>query len=769
MEGRRRTGSGTRTSAPGRLPHRSRPATRRVFGVRLALPAALAAVTFGVFSPPALAYWSAQGEGGGEAFVTTLITPTLAATGGVEGAELRWSEVTPPSGSAAEVTYYVTRNGGPPSAGCPSQAHPSHVLACTDTGLAGGGSYTYTVTGVWRSWAGQSEAQTVTVGASTVTHFRLEAAKSTVSAGEADSLTITAEDAAGGTVHSFTGSHLLTFSGAAPAPSGAAPTVTSSAGIAKAFGEATAIDFSEGKAVVSGAANGAMVLYRAEVAHILVSEGPIGSEPALPVTVTAGAFRSFSVTPLPAQPEAGAPFEVRLAAWDEWHNTITTYTRTRALRYEGAEPSPSGAAPEYASEAQPAFTAGEATVKSFRFYKAASTTLNVTEEGTGHAGAGTFTVAPGSARSLALAAAASEVPVGQPDNLTVTALDGFGNVATSYGGAAGEVESLTFTGAQPGPNGTAPTVSSEAGVPKRFGEATPIRFEEGLATVSGAANGVMTLYKVQQALIKVSAGTLNNGAGLAITVKPGAATSFTLTGLTPAEPQAGQALSVTLTALDAGGNVATGFGGAAGEVKTISWSGPESSPSGAAPAYPASATSVTFKEGAGTATGITLYRAGATTLTATSGAASGSAAFTVLAGPAARLTWWEPQISAGTMSSPCDTECLVEGLGSLGTFSSKVSIADQWGNPQTSHRNAIEVRLTARRLRGFGFGGGLDRNAVTIPAGSAISQAFTFTAPRLIEFGGRRFRRRFSSYTYRLTATAQGYQRANAAKATLKS
>jgi hypothetical protein len=79
------------------------------------------------------------------------------------------------------------------------------------------------------------------------------------------------------------------------------------------------------------------------------------------------------------------------------------------------------------------------------------------------------------------------------------------------------------------------------------------------------------------------------------------------------------------------------------------------------------------------------------------------------------------------------------------------------------------VRLTARRLRGFGFGGGLDRNAVTIPAGSAISQAFTFTAPRLIEFGGRRFRRRFSSYTYRLTATAQGYQRANAAKATLKS
>ena len=40
----------------------------------------------------------------------------------------------------------------------------------------------------------------------------------------------------------------------------------------------------------------------------------------------------------------------------------------------------------------------------------------------------------------------------------------------------------------------------------------------GVATVAGANNGVMTLYKAEAAKITVTDGALNNGAGLAVTV-----------------------------------------------------------------------------------------------------------------------------------------------------------------------------------------------------------------------------------------------------------
>ena len=57
--------------------------------------------------------------------------------------------------------------------------------------------------------------------------------------------------------------------------------------------------------------------------------------------------------------------------------------------------------------------------------------------------------------------------------------------------------------------------------------------------------------------------------------------------------------------------------------KTLVWSGPLNSPSGQAPSYPSTATTVTFTEGVGTATAITLYDALSTTLTATEGTIAG--------------------------------------------------------------------------------------------------------------------------------------------------
>ncbi len=78
----------------------------------------------------------------------------------------------------------------------------------------------------------------------------------------------------------------------------------------------------------------------------------------------------------------------------------------------------------------------------------------------------------------------------------------------------------------------------------------------------------------------------------------------------PGTQAAGTSFNVTITALDAYGNTATGYTG-----RRPSLQRPGHPPNGTAPTYPAS---VTFTNGVGTAS-VTLYDAQTTTLTATQG------------------------------------------------------------------------------------------------------------------------------------------------------
>ncbi len=591
-------------------------------------------------------------------------------------------------------------------------------------------------------------AGTFTVKVGTAATFKLSApTPAEPEVGAALSVTITALDAGGNLATSYGGAagetKTIAYSGPEASPSGKAPEYPTTA---------TSVSFKEGVGTAT-----AIKLYKAGSQTLTAKEGTReGSTAAF--TVKPGAFKSFGIAPVPAEPEAGVAFEVKLTAWDEWHNTVTSYARTHKLHYEGAENAPNGKAPEYSTTTEPTFTAGVASIPNFHFYKAAATTLKVKEETTTHEGAGTFTVKAGTARSFTLAAALTTVEVGQADNLTVTALDEWGNTATAFGGATGETKHPIFEGATAGLNGKAPTVTAESGTATKFGEATPIKFKSGVATVEAGNNGAMTLYRVETAHIKVREGALNNGAGLAITVKQGPISAFEVSAPTPAEPEAGQAFSVKLTAVDAGGDVITSYGGAAGEVKTIGYSGPEAAPSGTAPEYPASAKSVTFKEGVGTATAIKLYKAAATTLTAfaTVGAArvEGVSRFTVIPGPAKYLIWNEPEVSAGSIVGTCLDTCLAEGLGSEGRFTAEVSLVDSWANPQPTHGGAVTVRVHGRAV--VGRGGRVRPGRVTIAAGAATSEAFTFTGPRI---GSRRTP---TAWEELLEATATGYEPADA-------
>src|SRR5439155_2976545 len=87
----------------------------------------------------------------------------------------------------------------------------------------------------------------------------------TQTAGATQSLTITAKDAGGSTVTSYTGDKALTFSGAASSTNPVtAPTVSDKTGVAVAFGTARSEERRVGRACGCRATPDALKIYKAE-------------------------------------------------------------------------------------------------------------------------------------------------------------------------------------------------------------------------------------------------------------------------------------------------------------------------------------------------------------------------------------------------------------------------------------------------------------------------------------------------------------------------
>ncbi len=585
------------------------------------------------------AFWTGSGQGNVSATLATLEAPTItAATTGAETVALSWSAVTPPGEGTVE--YYVTRDGSTASAGCPSSSSRSTVTNCTDTNVPVG-AHKYKVTAVWRSWTSTGEERTVTVAYGPATHLVLEAASTTPAAGEADNLTVTAKDASGDTVGTYSGSHSLIFEGAGVASNGEEPIVVDESGVEKNFGEATEITFTEGKATVSSAMNGVMTLYKAEAAHIKVKEGSLNNGAGLAVTVKAAAAKNFKV-PTPTEQEAGVSFNVTLTAIDEYGNTATSYAGKKTIAWSEPASSPSGKAPSYTASVT--FTAGVGAAASTKLYDAQTTTLKA-KEGTIEGTTGAFTVKAATAKKFTVPTP-SEQEAGVAFNVTLTAIDEWGNLATSYAGA----KTLAWSNPANAPNGQAPEYPTSA---------TAVTFTAGVGTASA-----LKLYDAQSATLKAKEGTIE-GTSAAFTVKAASASSFSLP--TPAEQTAGTAFNETVTAWDSWHNTAKSYAGA----KTLAFSEPSSSPSGKAPVYPAT---VTFTSGAGTAS-IKLYDAQTTTLKITEGAIEGtSAAFTVKAAATKKFS----------VPTPVEQEAGV-------AFNVTLTATDEYGNLAKSYTGAKTI------------------------------------------------------------------------------
>src|SRR3954468_12028724 len=367
---------------------------RRSVSIRWLSALAIAAISSGV----SWAYFTTVGSGTTAGSVTSLSAPEITgATPGPGTVALSWSAVTPPG--SGSVSYYVTRDGGAPGGNCPTSSSPSSVTSCTDSGLSPG-TYSYAVTATWTTWTATSSPTNVTVSTGVATQLSLSAASTTPIASAADNLSVTAKDANGNTATGYTGSHSLTFGGAADAPNGTHPTVTSSSGTATNFGTATAISFTNGVASVTGSNNGVMKLYRAETASITATDGTISNGSGLSVTVSAAAASKLAFTQQPGGATGGTAFTIqpKVAVQDAYGNTVTTDTSNVTLAI-GTNP---GAGTLSCTANPVAASAGVASLAGCKIDKIGTGyTLKATDGSLTLATSSTFNVTVGPAAKLA--------------------------------------------------------------------------------------------------------------------------------------------------------------------------------------------------------------------------------------------------------------------------------------------------------------------------------------------------------------------------------
>lgn len=486
------------------------------------------------FAGAALGYFSTKGAGASPVAVGSLTVPTISSAKAAAGGTvtLTWAETNAPKG----VAYYVTRNGGTPGGNCPTHAEPENEIStCTDTGLEPG-TYTYTVTAKYRTWSATSGPSSAKVTVGPVDHFVLTVASSSVAAGASDNLTITAKDAAGSTVTTYTGTRALVFSGAESSPGGNAPTVAATGGANEPFGEPTNISFTAGVAKVNNSKNGVMKLYDAGAATISVSGESIESEPDPTVTVTPLAMSKLALSAATTEPTAGQADPLTAAAVDTYGNTVTSYTGSKNLTFSGASAGPdgdqptvtnaSGTAVAFGSTTATTFAAGVARVNGtkngvMKLYKTGAANITVAEGKTTSA-ALVVTTQPAEAAELTVTATSSKPVAGAADNLKTTAFDLYGNTDTAYEGP----HSIVFSGAEASPAGTAPTVADDEGTAVEFGHPVSLEFNAGVATVSGTKNGVMKLAHSGATTVLAAGEAIKTPAELAVTVATGAAARF---------------------------------------------------------------------------------------------------------------------------------------------------------------------------------------------------------------------------------------------------
>ncbi len=591
---------------------------------RRRLTACVCVLLVGTICGRAVGYLTTTGFTNASASVGALATPTITgATAGAGTVALSWSSVAAPAGAA--VSYYVTRAGGTVGGNCPgSPGAATTSTSCTDSGLSRG-SYTYTVTAIWQSWTTTSASSPVSLSSGALAHFALTA-PSTATAGGSFSVTVTAQDASNNTVVSYTGSQTLTFSGPGNAPNGHAPLYPAS------------VSFT------SGAGTTSVTLYDAESTTLTATQAGVSGTTG---SITVGAGANAQVGASATSPQtAGTAFSVTLTAQDSWGNPTGNLTGTKSVSFSGPSSSPNSTAPTY--PATVSFSGGSATA-SVTLKDAQTTPITVTDttDALAAGATGSVVVDPAAANTFTVPTPATQT-AGTAFNETLTALDTYGNTATGYTGA----KTITFTGPASSPSGTAPSYPA------------PVTFTSGAGTAS------ITLYDVQSTTLTATQGSVNGASG-SFAVVAGADHQIVASATSP--KTAGTAFNVSLTAQDSWGNPTGSLSG----TRSVSFSGPSSSPNSTAPTYPAT---VSFSGGTATAS-VTLTDVQTTTITvsdATDGL-SGVASASVVVGPGSASSFSVPTPATQTAGT---------------AFNETLTALDAYGNTATGYTGTKTIMFS---------------------------------------------------------------------------
>ena len=279
----------------------------------------------------------------------------------------------------------------------------------------------------------------------------------------------------------------------------------------------------------------------------------------------------------------------------------------------------------------------------------------VTGTDAGKTGVATLTVNAASAASFGLTNPGAQT-AGVAYNQTITALDAFGNVATSYSGT----QTIAFSGAASSPNATAPSYPAS------------VSFAGGVGTAS------ITLSDAASTTLTATQGSLTGNT--TFTVNPATPNKVVLSTEPPATGVAGVALtSFTAKVEDSFGNVETGSNTGNNDIINLTVAtGPGTISSGA---------SATAAGGAATFASTILDTAGTYTLTATDGTRSIG---TATSAPATTISPAAPASVVFTAEPPAT------GTAGAALSSFTVKVEDSFGNVETGSNtgNNDTVNLT---------------------------------------------------------------------------
>ena len=465
-----------------------------------------------------------------------------------------------PATLPADYTFTSGDNGAHTfSGGATLFTADSQLITATDTAAAG-------VTG----------SATITVTAAAANHLLVTTSAGTVTAGAPFDVTATAEDAYGNTATGYGGTVHFTSGDPHPATLPADYTFQAS--------DMGTVTFA-----------GGVTLFTAGTWDVTVTDTANQATGTDNVTVTPAAADHFRVDAV-ATSVAGQAFDVSVTALDPFGNTDVNYQGT--VTFSSQDPYGAMLPGDYTFQAA---DMGTATFPSgATLYTAGTWDVTATDTDSGITGTADVLVTPAAAVRLRVTTSVDTSVAGAPFDVTVTALDPYDNVDTNYQGT------ITFASADP------------------FGATLPADYtfqasDMGTVTFAGGA----TLYTA--GTWDVTATDTDSGiiGTTDVTVTAASADHFRIDAV--ATSVAGQAFDVTVTALDAYGNVDTNYQG------TVTFA----STDGAA-MLPADYTFTADDAGVHVFTGeVTLFTAGSQDITATDTDSGITGTATVVVTPAA--------------------------------------------------------------------------------------------------------------------------------------